>query len=131
MPNLFMIHLGTIYPDFIRETTAHELGHYYWSLYVLAAGEERLDWLMLANGIWADHLYMAEVSGKTIEAEWRERDLFNWFELYAAGLCLINVFLGSFLGQMRFLPQKSFLILLIFQRSASIIDSFLVEEGAI
>jgi hypothetical protein len=72
LPNVFMIHRGTLRPSFLRWITAHELGHYYWGLYVLSATSERLDWLNLANGIWADHLYMAETSARTVDEVLRD-----------------------------------------------------------
>ncbi len=73
LPNVFMVHRGNLGEDFLRWITAHELGHYYWGLYVLSATSERLDWLNLANGIWADHLYLAQTSDRTVEEVLRER----------------------------------------------------------
>ncbi|HEX9754363.1 MAG TPA: hypothetical protein VGA42_01580 [Gemmatimonadales bacterium] len=70
LPNVFMVHLGILDPTFLTWITAHELGHYYWGLYVLD-DTERLGWLTLANGIWADQLYMAGVLGRTLEEQWR------------------------------------------------------------
>ncbi len=70
MSNMFMVHLGTLDDDFLAFITAHELGHYYWGLHVLG-DREYLDWLALANGIWADQLYLAERSGRTLEEQWR------------------------------------------------------------
>lgn len=83
IPNLFMIHQGRLYPDFTQNTTAHELGHYLWGLYVFS-DKEFLDWMMLANGIWIDHLYLAEKSGESLEKFWQgyNQELFNWFEFY-------------------------------------------------
>jgi len=66
LPNVFMIHRANLEEDFLRWITAHELGHYYWGLYVLSATDDRLDWLNLANGIWADHSYLAATSGRTV-----------------------------------------------------------------
>ncbi len=66
LANVFMIHRANLQEDFLRWITAHELGHYYWGLYVLSATEDRLDWLNLALGIWADHLYLARTSGRTV-----------------------------------------------------------------
>ncbi len=66
LANVFMIHRANLQEDFLRWITAHELGHYYWGLYVLSASGDRLDWLNLANGIWADHLYLASTSGRTV-----------------------------------------------------------------
>ena len=40
-----------------RWITAHEIGHMYWSQYVLAEGEDDLDWLMIGLGIFADREY--------------------------------------------------------------------------
>jgi hypothetical protein len=40
-----------------RWITAHEIGHMYWSQYVLAQGEDDLDWLMIGLGIFADREY--------------------------------------------------------------------------
>ncbi len=37
--------------------TAHEIGHMYWSEYVLAQGADSLDWLMIGLGIYADREY--------------------------------------------------------------------------
>ncbi|HUH64505.1 MAG TPA: hypothetical protein VLZ50_15970 [Terracidiphilus sp.] len=37
--------------------TAHEIGHMYWSQYVLAEGEDELNWLMIGLGIHADREY--------------------------------------------------------------------------
>lgn len=70
MSNLFMIHRGDLSPEFIRWITAHELGHYYWGLYTLDP-EERLGWLVLANSIWADHLYLAQRMNVPLEVAWR------------------------------------------------------------
>jgi hypothetical protein len=77
LPNVFMVHLRLLEPDFLSWITAHELGHYYWGLYVLG-DEERLDWLMLANGIWADQLYMAERHRRSLAAQWRARGNGDW-----------------------------------------------------
>lgn len=66
LPNMFMIHRANLQEEFLRWITAHELGHYYWGLYVLSATDDRLDWLNLANGIWADHSYLAATSGRTV-----------------------------------------------------------------
>jgi hypothetical protein len=72
LPNVFMVHRGNLGEEFLRWITAHELGHYYWGLYVLSATSERLDWLNLANGIWVDHLYLGQTSRRTIEQVLRE-----------------------------------------------------------
>jgi len=40
-----------------RWITAHEIGHMYWSQYVLAEREDDLDWLMIGLGIFADREY--------------------------------------------------------------------------
>jgi len=71
LPNLFAIHLGNLSDEFLTWITAHELGHYYWALYVLG-DEERLDWIQLALGIWTDQLYIAERNGKSIVAQWNQ-----------------------------------------------------------
>jgi tetratricopeptide (TPR) repeat protein len=42
---------------FWRWITAHEIGHMYWSNYVLAQGPEDLPWLMIGLGLHADHEY--------------------------------------------------------------------------
>jgi len=74
LPNVFLIHRGILDEGFLRWITAHELGHYYWGLYVLSATPERLDWLNLANGIWIDHLYLAESEAAELEEVWRRSD---------------------------------------------------------
>lgn len=79
MPGLFMIHRGNLTADFIRFITAHELGHYYWGLHVLDDGE-RLGWLMLANGILADQIYLADYHGRSLEEQWRTRREGDWME---------------------------------------------------
>jgi hypothetical protein len=71
LPNAFMIHQGILDDEFIAAITAHELAHYYWGLYVLDAGE-RLGWLMLANGIWADQMYLARRKGIPLLEQWRD-----------------------------------------------------------
>jgi len=43
---------------FWRWITAHEIGHMYWSNYVLGQGEDPLNWLMIGLGLHADHEYM-------------------------------------------------------------------------
>jgi len=43
--------------DHFRWITAHEIGHMYWSEYVLAEGEDELNWLMIGLGIFADREY--------------------------------------------------------------------------
>jgi tetratricopeptide (TPR) repeat protein len=42
---------------FWRWITAHEVGHMYWSHYVLGQGREPLTWLMLGLGLHADRAY--------------------------------------------------------------------------
>jgi len=42
---------------FWRWITAHEIGHMYWSNYVLAQGPDSLSWLMVGLGLHADHEY--------------------------------------------------------------------------
>jgi hypothetical protein len=85
LPNMFMVHLGHLRDDFLAFITAHELGHYYWGLHVLG-DEERLDWLMLANGIWADQLYLAQRSGRTLEEQWRHAGNGDWILHYLMAL---------------------------------------------
>ena len=79
MPNVFMIHRADLSDRFIRFITAHELGHYYWGLHVLSAAE-RLNWLVLANGIFADQLYLARYYGRSLEEQWRTRGNGDWME---------------------------------------------------
>jgi len=43
--------------DWWKWITAHEIGHMYWSHYVLAKGSDSLDWLMIGLGIHADREY--------------------------------------------------------------------------
>jgi hypothetical protein len=85
LPNAFMIHRGSTDPEFLRWITAHELGHYYWGLYVLGS-TERLDWVQLANGIWADQLYMAEKTGRTLEQQWQTQGNGDWFVDYLSAM---------------------------------------------
>jgi hypothetical protein len=73
LPRVFLIHRGFIDDDFLQWITAHELGHYYWGLHVLAEGPDRLDWLNLANGIWADQLYLARLNDRPLAEQWRGR----------------------------------------------------------
>jgi len=80
--NVFMIHRGDLSPPFLRWITAHELAHYYWGLHVLASAE-RLDWLMLALGIWTDQLYLATSSNRSIAAQWRDAQADNSIQAYA------------------------------------------------
>ena len=70
LPNMFAVHLGLLDAEFLTWITAHELGHYYWGLYVLG-DEERLDWLQLALGIWSDQRYLAERNGLSLPEQWR------------------------------------------------------------
>ena len=44
--------------SFWRWITAHEIGHMYWSNYVLAQGPDSLTWLMVGLGLHADHEYL-------------------------------------------------------------------------
>ena len=81
--NLYYLHLGDTSEGFLTEITAHEVGHYYWGHYVLADSERRLDWLQLANGIWADQLYLAETRGYELDRQWREGP---WFRRYVEGV---------------------------------------------
>ena len=73
LPRVFLIHRGFIDDDFLRWITAHELGHYYWGLHVFAEGPDRLDWLNLANGIWADQLYLARRGDRPLAEQWGGR----------------------------------------------------------
>ena len=68
--NVFYIHQGNFTIDFLQWITSHELGHYFWGLHVLSATEDELDALMLANGVWIDHLYLSEKYGLTLEETW-------------------------------------------------------------
>ena len=77
LTNMFMVHLGVLRDDFLAFITAHELGHYYWGLHVVG-DREYLDWLVLANGIWADQLYLAQRSGRTLEEQWRHAGNGDW-----------------------------------------------------
>ncbi|MCP4573779.1 MAG: M1 family metallopeptidase [bacterium] len=81
LPQMFMVHLASLKPDFLRWITAHELGHYYWGLHVLDEGD-RLGWLTLANGIWADQLYMADMLGVDPAEQWRSRRYGDWMVDY-------------------------------------------------
>jgi len=72
--NVFYVHGRHRTPDFLRMITAHELGHYFWGYWVLSAAPEELDWVMLANGIWADQLYLAQREGKSVDDHWRAGD---------------------------------------------------------
>ncbi|MCP4900436.1 MAG: M1 family metallopeptidase [bacterium] len=81
LPNMFMIHQASLDPAFLTWITAHELGHYYWGLYVLDDGD-RLGWIILANGIWADQLYMAQKRNVTLEEQWRSRRFGDWMVDY-------------------------------------------------
>jgi hypothetical protein len=73
LPRVFMVHRGFIDDNFLQWITAHELGHYYWGLHVFADGPDQLDWLTLANGIWADQLYLAQANGRSLTEQWRRR----------------------------------------------------------
>lgn len=70
MPGVFMIHRGDLRPQYVEFITAHELAHYYWGLYVFGE-DERLDWLNLAMGIWADQVYLADRHGRPLDEQWR------------------------------------------------------------
>lgn len=87
LPNMFMVHLGDLEPEFLRWITSHEFGHYYWGLHVLGDAE-RLDWLVLANGIWADQLFMAEQTGRTLDDQWRSPDSGDWYAEFVRGTLL-------------------------------------------
>lgn len=78
LSNMFMVHLGYLEDDFLAYITAHELGHYYWGLHVVGH-RDYLDWLVLANGIWADQLFLAQRSGRSLEEQWRRSGNGNWF----------------------------------------------------
>lgn len=68
--NLFYIHRGNLDKSYLQWITSHELGHYYWGLHTLSATEDELSPLMLANGIWIDHLYLSESYGLSVEETW-------------------------------------------------------------
>lgn len=59
--------------SFWRWITAHEIGHMYWSNYVIGQGENPLTWLMIGLGIHADREYR-RARGITHDAVWFERD---------------------------------------------------------
>ncbi|NAS30189.1 hypothetical protein GTQ40_04325 [Flavobacteriaceae bacterium R38] len=65
--NLFYIHRGNLKKDYLQWITSHELGHYFWGYHVLS---EEFSPLMLANGIWIDHLYLSEAYGLSLEDTW-------------------------------------------------------------
>jgi hypothetical protein len=77
LPNVFMVHLANLTRPFIRAITAHELGHYYWGLWTLG-DIGRLDWVMLANGIWADQYQLAQRESTSVVQQWRRSPL-EWF----------------------------------------------------
>jgi len=78
MPGMFMIHRVYRGPEFLIEMAAHELGHFYWGHGVLGeGGPGDYSWLMLGNGIWTDHLYMAERKGIPFNHYWYVPDLFQ------------------------------------------------------
>lgn len=81
LPNAFMVHRADLTAPFIRFITAHELGHYYWGLRVLDP-DERLGWLVLANGIWADQYQLAQREGTDVTHQWR-RSPGRWLEWFA------------------------------------------------
>jgi hypothetical protein len=68
--NLFYIHQGNLDKSYLQWITSHELGHYYWGLHTLSATEDELSPLMLANGIWIDHLYLSEAYRLSVEDTW-------------------------------------------------------------
>ena len=74
LPNAFMIHQAILDDDFVAAITAHELAHYYWGLYVLDA-DERLGWLTLAHGIWADQKYLAQRKNISLLEQWRDTSI--------------------------------------------------------
>jgi hypothetical protein len=78
LSNMFLVHLGILEDDFLAFIAAHELGHYYWGLHVMG-DREYLDWLVLANGIWVDQLYLAQRAGRTLEEQWRHSGNGDWF----------------------------------------------------
>ncbi|EZH73350.1 hypothetical protein ATO12_20330 [Aquimarina atlantica] len=85
--NLFYIHQGNIEKSFIQWITSHELGHYYWGLHVLSTTD--LSPLMLANGIWIDHLYLSEVYNKSFNELWN---------LYSPQAAMIEKYLATCLA---------------------------------
>ena len=70
-PGAVWLHRGELGPDFLRAITAHELGHFYWGMHVRGSPDRRFDWLMLANGIWIDHLYLAQRENRSLPEQWR------------------------------------------------------------
>lgn len=64
--------------DFWRWITAHEVGHQYWSEYVLSRDTEDIGWLMIGLGIYADREY-SRTHGMPTRHE-------NFFEQYANGV---------------------------------------------
>lgn len=87
--NLFFIHQGNTEEAFIQWITSHELGHYYWGLHVLSAEADDLSALMLANGIWIDHLYLSEAYEKSVVELWNT---------YAPRAAMIEKYLATYLA---------------------------------
>ncbi|MCP4546340.1 MAG: M1 family metallopeptidase [bacterium] len=86
LTNMFMVHLANLSDDFLSFITAHELGHYYWGLHVLSDSDLYLDWLMLANGIWIDQLYLSQRNERTLPQQWRASGNGDWFLDYFKAL---------------------------------------------
>jgi hypothetical protein len=84
--NLFYLHLGRLDPDYVRFIVAHELGHYYWGLYALSASERQLDWLMLANGIWIEQLFLARKNKRELPEQWRQIGEGDWMLKYLTAM---------------------------------------------
>jgi hypothetical protein len=79
LPNMFAVHLGNLNDKLITWITAHELGHYYWG-YTVLGEKDKMGWLMLSLGIWADQLYLAERKGISMPEQWRSGRAFrNYF----------------------------------------------------
>ncbi len=88
--NVFYIHRGRTDEEFLRWITAHEVGHYYWGHHVLAA-QSGLDWLMLGNGIWIDHLYLSDQYDVPLEEVWHTTALFTGMMRRYLTATLLNV----------------------------------------
>lgn len=87
-PNLFWVHRRDLDKEFVRWITSHELGHYYWGYHVLSGSDQKLDWLLLANGIWVDQLYIAEANNRSFEEQWRLMGSGDWFVDYFQALLM-------------------------------------------
>ena len=76
LPNMFAVHLGYLNDERITWITAHELGHYYWG-YTVLGEKDKMGWLQLSLGIWADQLYLAERKGISMPEQWRNGRAFR------------------------------------------------------